>query len=86
MQQRRLPTGLSDDGGGVMAANIVEGAQSAVIAANHDNRFTGHESGYELSRRLQLINARDQLPGLAEYAETLKFRKAGIYIPGCGNG
>ncbi len=69
-----------------MAAHIVEGTQSAIIAANHDDRLSGNEGGNKLARRQQLIGARDQLPGFAKYAQTLKFRKAGINIPGCGNG
>jgi hypothetical protein len=70
----------------VVAANIVEGAQSAVIAANNDNRFTGDSGAYELSRRPHLIGAGDELPGFAEHAQALKFRDASIDVPSGGDG
>ena len=86
MQQRRLSAGLSYDRGGMVAADIVEGAQGAVIAANHNDGFTGDEGRNELPWRLQLIGARDQLPGFAEYAQALQVRDAWIDVPSCGNG
>src|SRR5271156_5687596 len=66
MQERGVTTGLSYDRGGVMAANIVEGAQISVVTPNHDDRLPGRGCGNELSRILHLIGARDELPCLAE--------------------
>ena len=45
-----LPAGLRHDGSGVVAANIVEGAQNAVVAADDDDGFAGDRSAHELAR------------------------------------
>jgi hypothetical protein len=85
MQESGLAARLSYDSSGMMAANIVEGAQSAVVSADNDNGLTGDGSADELSGQLQLIGTRDKLPGLAENAEALEFRDARVDVPGCGN-
>src|SRR5271165_4709812 len=86
MQKRSLAARLGYDGGGVVAANIVKGAQNAVVAADDDDRLSGYGSANELSRRFHLIGARDQLPGPAEHAQALEFRDSWIDVPGGGNG
>ena len=86
MQESSLAAGFGDDGGGVMAADIVESAQGTVAAADDDDRLTGDHGAHKLAGRFHLFSAADELPGLAEYAEALKFRNAGIDVPGGRNG
>jgi type III secretion system FlhB-like substrate exporter len=50
---------LSYNGSGVVAANIVEGAKNAVVAAHDNYGLAGNSSSDELSRRLNLIGACD---------------------------
>jgi len=61
----------------VVAADIEESAKSAVVAADNDDGFSGDGGRDELSRRLHLFGARDQLPRFTEYAQTLEFGDAG---------
>ena len=68
MQEGSLAAGFGHDGGGVMTADIVESAQSAVTAADNDDRLTGNEGSHELAGRLHLFSAGHQLPGFAEHA------------------
>src|SRR5271154_4294885 len=86
MQERGMATRLRDNGGGVVTANVVEGTQDGVVATDDDDRFTGDSGGHELPRIFHLIGARDELPRLAEHAQTLDFGNARIDIPGCGDG
>src|SRR5580700_5134457 len=86
MQERSLAAGFGHDRSGVVAANIVESAQSAVVSANHDNRLTGDGGGDELTGRFHLLGARDELPGLAEHAHAFEIGDARIDVPGCRNG
>ena len=86
MQHRGLTARLRDDGGGVVAANVVESAKDAVSAAHNDDWFSGDDRGDELAWLLQLIDACHQLPGLTEDVEPFQFRDAWIDIPGSGNG
>jgi len=86
VQKRGLSARLSYDGGGVVAADIEESAKSAVVAADNDDGFSGDGGRDELSRRLHLFGACDQLPRFTEYAQTLEFGDAGIGIPRGGNG
>jgi hypothetical protein len=85
MQEGGLSTGLSNDSGGVMAADIEEGAQNAVIPANYDHRFPSDSSSDELAGGFQLIGVRDELPGFAEYRYALEVGDSGIDVPGRGN-
>src|SRR5208282_1488847 len=82
MQERSLAAGFGYDGSGVMAANIVERAQNAVVAADKDYRLPGDNIAYKLARRFQLLRAGDQLPGFAEHAQAFEVRYAGINVPG----
>src|SRR5580704_14419054 len=85
MQKRSSPTGLSHYCSRVMPANIVEGAQNVIVAADNDHRFSRDSRSDELARRLHLIRARDELPSFAKHVEAFKLRDARIGIPGCGN-
>src|SRR5580693_7592864 len=69
MQESSLAAGFGHDGGSVMAADIVEGAQSTVVAADDDDRLARDHGAQELARRFHLFSAADELPGFAEYAE-----------------
>ena len=66
LQNFCVAAGLGDDGSGVVAAYVEEGAQCAVAAAYDDDGLSGEVRGDECSRLLQLIGAGDQLPGFAE--------------------
>ena len=59
MQERGLAAGFGYDGGGVVTADIVESAQSAVAAADYDDRLAGDPSAYELACRFHLFGAGD---------------------------
>ena len=86
MQNRSLAARLSYDGSSVVPADVVKGPQGAVVAADDHDRLSGDSGTHELSRRFYLISARDQLPGLAVYAQALEVSDAGIDVPGCRNG
>lgn len=86
MQVRSVTAGLSHDGSGMVAADIVETAQNSVISANYNNGFTGYAGADKLSGPIQLIGARNELPRLAEYSEALELRNARIDVPRGGNG
>ena len=86
MQHGSLSAGLSDNGGGVVTADVVEGAENVVVAANYNDRFTGHRGGHKLTRRLQLVRAGDELPAFAEHIEAFQFGDAGIHVPWRRNG
>jgi hypothetical protein len=59
MQERSLAAGLGYDGSGMVAANIVESAQSAVVASDDNNWFAGDDGANELAWRFQLFGAGD---------------------------
>src|ERR1035441_6939953 len=86
LQNLRMTAGLSHNGGSVVTADIIEGAQRTVGSANDDDRFSGQPRGYKVTRLLQLVGAGDQLPGLAEDVEPLEFGDARIDIPRRRNG
>jgi len=74
------------DGGGVMAADVVESAELAVIAASDEQRFFVDVDGEELAGILELIEAADDLPVAGENGFAFELRDAGIEIPGSGDG
>ena len=55
MQKRSLAAGFGHDGGGVMAADIVESAQSTVAAADDDDRLTGNDGSSRTGRAFSLV-------------------------------
>ena len=63
----------------VMAADVEEGAQLAVAATNDEQRLAGELRGDELPGALELIGARDYLPGAAEDAFALRRAMPGAY-------
>ena len=77
---------LGSNGSGVMAADVVEGTQLAVTAANDEQRLAGKFGGDELPGACDLIGARDHLPGAAEDAFALKLRDALVGVPDGRNG
>jgi hypothetical protein len=78
--------GFENDGGGVMAADVVKGAEFAIIAPDYDERFFVDVNGEELAGILDVIEVADDLPVGSEDGVTLELRDAGIEIPGSGNG
>src|SRR5260370_1317768 len=77
--------GFGDDGGGVMAADIVEGAKLRVVAANDDDGFAGEVGGEEITISGDLIEAAGDLPAFCKNGRELQFVNAWITIPGRGN-
>ena len=74
--------GFGDDGGGVVAADVVEGAELRVVAANDDDGLASDVSGEEFTIFADLIEAPGDLPAFSKYSRKLQFLNAGIAIPG----
>src|SRR5262245_27469145 len=81
LQDGSVSARLSDYSGRMMAANVEEGAKDSIRAADYNDRLAGDARGDELSGLLDLLRARDQLPGFAEDIQALKFGDARIDIP-----
>ena len=77
---------LWNDGGGVMPADVVEGAEFAVIAADDEERFAVDVDGEELARIFDLIEAADDLPVGGEDGVAFELGDARVEIPGRGDG
>jgi hypothetical protein len=77
--------GFRDDGGGVMAAHVVEGAEFPVVAANDNDRLASDVRGKEFAASANLIQAAGDLPGFSKHGGELQFVDADIAIPGSGN-
>src|SRR5262249_26916391 len=71
---------------GVMAADVVEGAQETVFGANDNERLTRELGGEKLADVADLIKPANHLPAPAEDAGTLEFGDARVEIPGGGDG
>jgi hypothetical protein len=78
--------GFGDDGGSVMAANIVEGAELRVVAADDDDGLAGDVSCKERTVFTNLIEAAGGLPAFSEDGRELQFVNAWVAIPRRGNG
>src|SRR5437867_192601 len=72
---------FGDHSGGMMPADIVKGAQLAVIAARDDDRLSGEVRGEEAAFVLHLIGAAHHLPGYRKHAALLESVDAGIEVP-----
>jgi len=77
--------GFGDDDGGVMAANVVEGAELRGVAADDDDGLAGDVGGEEITIFAELIKAAGDLPAFSKYSRELQFINAGIAIPGRGD-
>jgi len=77
---------LGNDGGGVMAADVAEGAELAVIAADDDKRFVVEVDGEELAGIFDLIEAAGDLPVRREDGIAFELGDTRIEIPGRGDG
>src|ERR1700682_426604 len=73
--------GLRYDGGGMMAANIVERAELRVLATDDDNGLAGNIRGEERTLFANLIQATGDLPGFSKNGRELQFVNARIAIP-----
>jgi hypothetical protein len=78
--------GFGDDRGGVMAADVIEGAEFAVIAADDHEGFFVDVDGEELAGLLNLIEAADDLPVGGEDTVALELFDALVEIPGRRDG
>jgi hypothetical protein len=72
---------LRDDSGGVMAANVEESAELAIVAANDDQWLFVDINGEELARFADLIETSDHLPICGENAAAFQSLDAAIEIP-----
>jgi len=81
MQDFRVPTGLGDYGGSVVAADVVKGSQHVVRAADCDYRLAGNRECEEISGPPDLIGSANDLPGAAENRIALQFRNTWIDVP-----
>jgi hypothetical protein len=77
--------GFRDDGSGVVAADVVEGAELRVVATDDDDRLAGDVGGEEFTIFAELIEAAGDLPAFSKHGRELQFINAGIAIPGRGN-
>jgi len=77
---------FGDDGGGVVATDVVKSAKCAVMATRDDDGFAGEIGGEEISFVCDLIEAASDLPGVGENGFLFEACDAGIEIPGRGNG
>lgn len=82
----RAPFFLGDDGSSVMAADVVEGAELAVITADGEERIFVDVDGEELAGIFHLIEAADDLPVGGEDRVTFELGDARVEIPECGDG
>src|SRR5438270_10016149 len=85
LQDLCMAAGLSNNRGGVVPADVVEGAQSSLGAANDYDRLSRKPGADEVPWHPQLIGAGNQLPCLAEHVQPLQFSDARINVPGRGN-
>src|SRR5262249_7917857 len=72
---------LGNNRGRMMAAYIEEPPQPAIRASHYDDRLSCNSSCDEIARIFQLIGARDQLPGFAEYIEPFELCNTRIDVP-----
>jgi len=75
---------LGDDGGGVMAADVIKGAEQVVVAARNDDGLAGEIGGEEITFARDLVQAAGDLPGVGEDGFLLETGDTGIEIPGRG--
>ena len=77
---------FGNDRGGVMAADVIEGAEFAVVAADDDEGFLVDVDGEELAGFLDLIEMADDLPVGGKDGIALELRDAFVEIPGSRDG
>jgi hypothetical protein len=82
----RATVRFRDHGRGMVAADIVKGAEFAVVAAHDDQRLFVHVDGEELAGCLDLVEVADNLPVGDKDGVTLELRDAFVEIPGRRNG
>jgi hypothetical protein len=77
---------FGDNGGGVMAADVVKGTKHTVIAARDDDGLARKIGGEEIAFVRELIDASGNLPSCGENGFLFEAGDAGIEIPGRRNG
>src|SRR5262249_7389399 len=80
------PIGFRDDGGGVVPADVVKGAELAIIAAHNDQGLLVDVDGEELAGVLDLVEMANDLPVGGEDGVAFELRDAFVEIPGGRNG
>ena len=73
---------FGDYGGGMVAADVVEGAELGIVAADDDDGFAGDIGGEELAFLADLVGPSDYMPGSAEDTHAFEFFDAFVPIPG----
>ena len=72
--------------GGVVAADVVEGAHPVVLVTHHQEGLMGKIAREIVPHRLQLFHSPHRLPVVAKDRLILQFLDAGVEIPGTGWG
>ena len=72
-------------GGRVMAADVEESAQFAILTADYQDRLSRNFCSDVLPGRRNLFRAANHLPSAAEYGLALKLGDASVGVPGAGN-
>jgi len=70
-----------DNGSGMVAADIIEGAELIIVAPHDDDRLAGKVRSKKLPFLADLICPADDLPGAAEHARAFQIFDAPIAIP-----
>src|SRR6266568_8868619 len=81
MQQRGLAALLGDNRSCMMATDVIEAAQRAIVPTNHDNRFASDNRRHKLAGFFNLVDATNQLPCLAEDGLGCQISNSGVNVP-----
>ena len=71
-----------DDRSGMVAADVVEGPESAIVAADDDKRFFVHVDGEKVAGFPDLVKAADDLPIACEDGVAFELSDAFVEVPG----
>jgi hypothetical protein len=72
---------LGHHGGGMVAADIEESAQNAIIGSHDENRITRQIARDVLTRLANLSGAPHYLPGARENRAAFQFKDARVNVP-----
>jgi len=78
--------GFGDDSGGVVSADVEEGAELVVVAADDDEGFTGDVGGEEVAGFAELVEAAEGLPGAGEDGLFFEGFDLWVAVPRGGDG
>ncbi len=82
-QTLQAACGPGDHRGGVVAADVEEAAQDAVVAAHHHQRLAGEFERDELAGLAHLVDPAGVLPALREHGALLQLEEPRFHVPRC---